>query len=144
MLKVTSDPVALLTHTTHLEYTQHARRRTERERAATLVALDKDLSAQKDIWRGRSLHAALLQGERERTQVALAKAVSEEPPIDEEGGTEGKHAKKSQQQARNGKQAKKGKPKGEGEISLKVVKELGLSHARVSDLQLTPNQAALA
>ena len=68
MLKAHSHPVPLLTHTTHLEYTDHARRRAERERAATLVALDNDLSAQKDSWRGCSLHAALLQGERERTQ----------------------------------------------------------------------------
>ena len=85
MLTAQSYPVPLLTHTTHLEYTEHARRRTERERAATLVALDQDLSGQKDIWRGCSLHAALLQGERERTQAALAKAVSEEPPRDQEG-----------------------------------------------------------
>ena len=47
MLKAQSHAVPLLTHTTtHLESTEHARRRTGRERAATLVALDQDLREQ--------------------------------------------------------------------------------------------------
>lgn len=98
--------VVSLTHTAHLEYNERARRKAEG--AATLAALDTDFRAQKAVWRGRSLHASLLQGERERTQAELAEAVLK-PPTDEGGAAEGK-------QANTGKQAAPSKPKGEAQL----------------------------
>ena len=98
--------VSLITHTAEFEYNERARRKAEG--AATLAALDTDFRAQKAVWRGRSLHASLLQGERERTQAELAEAVLE-PPTDEDGAVEGKQANK-------GKQVAPSKPKGEAQL----------------------------
>ena len=100
MRKTKSLAVVSLTHTSHLEYNGYANRKAED--AATLSVLDKDFRAQEEVWRGRSLHTSLLQEERARTQAALAEAELG-PAIDGDG-------------AAKGKQAKKGKPKGEAQL----------------------------